>query len=133
LNGAEMGAINGHGNAHGIAAVQSILAHGGAFGKRIMSEAGRERVLEQQVGGLDVVLDAPIRWGLGYSLSSDYLPGGTSGSRAAFWAGGGGSMSWVDLDQRMSFGFTPNRWITGPHEQDRSLSILRAVYDCLAE
>lgn len=130
---AELGANNGHGNARGIAAAQSVLANGGAFGKRLMSEAGCERVLEQQVDGLDVVigLPFPIRWGLGYCLNADYLPGGTSGSRAAFWAGNGGSMSWVDLDHRMSFGFAPNRWMTGPHEQDRSLSVLRAVYDCL--
>jgi CubicO group peptidase (beta-lactamase class C family) len=130
---AELGAINGHGNGYGIAAAQSVLANGGAFGKRLLSEAGRERVLERQADGVDVVLDIPIRWGLGYSVSSDFLPGGTSGSRVAFWAGGGGSMSWVDLDHRMSFAFAPNRWMTGPHEQDRSLSILKAVYESLAQ
>jgi CubicO group peptidase (beta-lactamase class C family) len=128
-----MGAINGHGNGYGIATAQSVLANGGAFGKRLLSEAGRERVLERQADGVDVVLDIPIRWGLGYSVSSDFLPGGTSGSRVAFWAGGGGSMSWVDLDHRMSFGFAPNHWMTGPHEQDRSLSILKAVYESLAQ
>ena len=112
--------------------MQSVLANGGAFGKRLMSEAGRARVLENQVGGLDVVLDIPIRWGLGYSLSSEIVEG-AAGYRVAFWAGGGGSMSWVDLDHRMSFGFAPNRWMTGPHEQDRSLSILKAVYECLKQ
>src|SRR5262245_6682648 len=129
---AEMGAINGHGNGYGIAAVQSILANGGAFGKRLMSEAGRERVLERRVAGPDVVLDVPLRWGLGYSLSAEFVEG-AAGSRIAFWAGNGGSMSWVDLDHRMSFGYAPNRWITGPHENDRSVNILKAVYECLKQ
>ena len=40
-------------------------------------------------------------------------------------------MSYVDLDARLAFGYTPNRWITGPHEQDRSLNVLRSVYACL--
>jgi len=129
---AEVGGANGHGNARGIATVQSVLAAGGAFGKRLMSEVGRERVLEQQANGLDVVLGLPLRWGMGYSLNAEIVPG-ASGSRAAFWAGNGGSMSWVDLDHRLSFGFAPNRWITGPHELDRSVSILKAVYQCLAQ
>ena len=128
---AEMGALNGHGNGYGIAAIQSVLANGGAFGKRMMSEAGRERVLEQTGGGVDVVLGLPITWGQGYSLDAAYVPNAV-GRRVAFWPGGGGSMSWVDLDYRMSFGYVPNRWLTGPHEQTRSRSILQAVYRCLA-
>jgi CubicO group peptidase (beta-lactamase class C family) len=127
---AELGGINGHGNGYGIAAVQSVLANGGAFGKRLLSEAGRERVLERRVDGPDVVLDVPLRWGLGYSLNAEFVEGASS-SRIAFWAGNGGSMSWVDLDHRMSFGYAPNRWITGPHENDRSVSILKTVYECL--
>lgn len=39
---------------------------------------------------------------------------------------GGGSMSYVDLDARMAFGYAPNRWITGSHEQDRSMNVLKA-------
>ena len=77
-----------------------------------------------------MVLEVPLRWGLGYSLNAEFVEGAV-GSRIAFWAGNGGSMSWVDLDHRMSFGYAPNRWITGPHENDRSVSILKAVYECL--
>src|SRR5262245_14584719 len=64
---AEVGAINGHGNARGIAAAQSVLAAGGVGGVRLLSEAGRERVLRVGSEGNDVVLDAPLRWGVGYS------------------------------------------------------------------
>lgn len=128
---AEIGGANGHGNARGIATAQSVLANGGAFGKRLLSEAGRERVLEQQADGRDVVLGVPVRWGMGYSLNAEVVAGAID-SRIAFWAGNGGSMSWVDLDHRMSFGFAQNRWMRGPHEIHRSVSILNAVYECLA-
>ena len=42
---AELGGMNGHGNARGIAAAQSVLANGGAYGRRLLSDAGREQVL----------------------------------------------------------------------------------------
>jgi CubicO group peptidase (beta-lactamase class C family) len=59
-NWAEM---NGHGNARGIAAAQSVLANGGAYGKKLLSDAGREQVLRNEVDGVDVVLGIPLRWG----------------------------------------------------------------------
>jgi hypothetical protein len=67
---AELGGMNGHGNARGIAAAQSILANGGAYGKSLLSDAGREQVLRTQADGVDLVLGIPMRWGMGYALSS---------------------------------------------------------------
>ncbi|HEY6927392.1 MAG TPA: serine hydrolase domain-containing protein [Steroidobacteraceae bacterium] len=133
---AELGAMNGHGNARAIAMIQSILANGGVKGTRLLSEQGRLRVLAEQANGVDLVLGVPLRWGMGYCLNLPVPRGQLDPSRAlgrnvAFWAGNGGSMSYVDLDARMAFGFTPNRWITGPHEQQRSLRILSAAYACL--
>jgi hypothetical protein len=74
-----------------------------------MSEAGRERVLQAQSDGVDLVLGMPVTWGLGYALRT---PGSgfDFGPRVAYWAGNGGSNSFVDLDARMSFGYVPNRW-----------------------
>jgi hypothetical protein len=95
-----------------------------------MSEAGRARVLEQQAAGVDLVLDIPLRWGMGYSLNNEIVPA-SGGTRVAWWAGNGGSMSFVDLDRRFSFGYVPNRWITGAHEMDRSLRLLNEVYQAL--
>jgi len=130
--------MNGHGNARAIATVQSILANGGVKGTRLLSEQGRCKVLEEQANGVDLVLGVPLRWGLGYCLNApvptnQLHPKRALGRNQAFWAGNGGSMSYVDLDARMAFGFAPNRWITGPHEQQRSLNILSATYACLAK
>jgi len=124
---AGMGALNGHGNARGIATAQSILASGGAGGKQLLSAAGRKRVLEQQAAGVDIVLELPLRWGMGYCLNGEIVPA-SGGTHVAWWAGNGGSMSFADLDRRFSFGYVPNRWITGAHEMDRSLRLLNELY-----
>jgi CubicO group peptidase (beta-lactamase class C family) len=138
----EMGGLNGHGNAYAIAALQSLVANGGTKGKTVLSDKGRLRVLEPQTTGVDLVLGIPMVWGMGYCLIPWITPADVAaappkvaerlGKRVGHWGGGGGSMSYVDLDARLSFGYTPNRWITGPHEHDRSMNVLRAVYGCLA-
>jgi CubicO group peptidase (beta-lactamase class C family) len=126
---AEIGAVNGHGNARGIATLQSVLASGGANGVRLMSDAGRERVLEQQSDGLDLVLGIEARWGMGYSLEQT-LAGAPASARVAHWAGNGGSLSFVDLDARMAIGYTPNRWLGGsyPLSMQRAINIVKAAY-----
>jgi CubicO group peptidase (beta-lactamase class C family) len=127
---AEIGGANGHGNARAIAAAQSVLANGGAFGKTLMSDKGREKVLELQFEGRDLVMGVPIAWGMGYALRSP-LGGLDFAPRVAYWGGNGGSMAFVDLDAHMSFGYAQNRWIRGPYELDRCRVLLTAVYDSL--
>jgi CubicO group peptidase (beta-lactamase class C family) len=126
---AEVGGMNGHGNARGIAAAQSVLANGGAYGKRVLSDAGRQQVLRTQADGVDLVLGTPMRWGMGYALSSP--TGMNFAPRSAYWAGNGGSLSYLDLDARMSVGFAMNRWVRGEHENDRSFRLMAAVYESL--
>jgi hypothetical protein len=53
-------------------------------------------------------------------------------ARAGWWAGNGGSMSFVDLDARMSIGYVPNRWIAGRFETDRARNVIRAAYQSLS-
>ncbi len=128
---AELPAMNGHGNARGLATMQSLLASGEANGVRLMSDAGRAHVLEQQSDGEDLVIGAPCRWAMGFSLETSYFPGVPEGARAAWWAGNGGSMAFIDLDARMSLGFYPNRWISGQHETDRARNLIQATYQSL--
>jgi CubicO group peptidase (beta-lactamase class C family) len=128
---AELGAINGHGNGRGLATVQSILAAGGANGVRLMSEAGRARVLEQQSDGNDLVIGLPMRWGMGYSLDRSFM-GLPESRRVAWWGGNGGSMSYVDLDARMSVGYVPNRWLAGDaNSLTRGRNLVLAAYAAL--
>jgi hypothetical protein len=53
-----------------------------------------------------------MRWGMGYSLDRTFF-GLPESRRIAWWAGNGGSLSYVDLDARMSVGYVPNRWLAG--------------------
>lgn len=129
---AELPAMNGHGNARGLATIQSVLASGSANGIRMMSDRGRLRMLEQQSDGNDLVLGVPVRWGMGFSLETMLMDGVPAGARAAWWGGNGGSMSYVDLDARMSLAYYPNRWISGQYETDRARTAIRAAYQALA-
>ena len=68
---------------------------------------------------------------MGFSLEILMFPGVPAGARAAWWAGNGGSLSFIDLDARMSIGFVPNRWIGGRFEQYRSGNVVRAAYQAI--
>ena len=70
-----------------------------------------------------------MRWGLGYALASPTTV--NLAPRIAFWACNGGSLSYVDLDARMSVGFAMNKWMRGEHENDRWLRLVSAVYEGL--
>lgn len=118
---AELPAVNGYGNARSVASVQSVLACGGvAGGVRLLSEAGCERVFDEQYRGEDRVIGIPVRYGLGYRLEN----------HTCSWGGWGGSLVLVDFDRRMAVSYVMNQvlWDDG---YARGLSILLAAYDAL--
>ena len=128
---AEIGAANGHGNARAVATIHSALVAGKVNDIRLLSKAGRQRVLEQQSDGIDLLLEFPVRWGMGFALESPIFENAL-GHRVAYWGGEGGSMGFVDFDERMTVSFVMNRWIVGPYEQIRNQRILKAAYDSLS-
>jgi len=118
---AEIPAINGYGNARSVGAVQSVLASGGAVrGVRLLSEQGCERVFEEQFRGVDRILGAPTRWGMGYRLEG----------HTCSWGGWGGSLVLVDFDHRMTVSYVMNQmlWDDG---YTRALGIVMAAYDSI--
>ena len=123
---AEIPAANGQGNARSVAAVQSVLACGGeARGVRLLSEAGCNRVFDEQANGDDLVLGVPIRFGMGYGLGSDLMP---LGPRTCFWGGWGGSIIMVDLDLRIAVSFVMNRMESGLVGDNRGLGVVQAAF-----
>jgi CubicO group peptidase (beta-lactamase class C family) len=131
----ELGGSNGHGNARGVAAIQSVVACGGEVrGKRLLSQASIERILEPQAEGVDQVLGLPIRWGLGYALNNaltDEMYGKRyTGRRVAVWGGSGGSVVFNDLDRHMTVAFVMNRHVEGLVD-DRATNIVIAAADAL--
>ncbi len=128
---AEIPAANGHGNARSVAAIQAVMANGGeAGGRRLLSAAGVERVLEEQANGTDLVIGIPIRFGVGYGLPSPEMPISPS-ERACFWGGWGGSVILIDMDNRMTFAYMMNRMGDGLVGDDRGFGLAIAVYQAL--
>ncbi|WP_199506066.1 serine hydrolase [Geodermatophilus sp. TF02-6] len=129
---ADMGAVNGHGNACSVARVLSVLARGGQVdGVRLLSPRTIDVVFQQQSDGVDLVLGVPARFGIGWALPKaellPYVPDG----RICFWGGWGGSLIVTDLDRRMTFSYMMNKMAPGILGSPRSEGYLRAVYDAL--
>ncbi len=104
---AEIPAANGHGNARSVAMVQSVIAgRGETRGVRLLSEAGCDRVFDEQISGVDLILGFDLRFGMGYGLSSAMMP---IGPRACYWGGYGGSLIVMDQDADLTICYAMNR------------------------
>jgi CubicO group peptidase (beta-lactamase class C family) len=129
---AEIPAAGGVGNARSVARVHSALACGGAVdGVRLLSEATVNRILEEQCRGVDRVLNAPIRFGMGYGLIDPSMPLSPN-ERVFFWGGWGGSLAIIDLDARMSIAYVMNRMAAEVMGDPRGAMIALAAYKSLA-
>ncbi|NKI70184.1 serine hydrolase [Collimonas pratensis] len=131
--GAEIPAANGHGNARSIAEIHALLANGGvAKGKRIMSEAGCRKALEQQIDGPDLAMGGrQVRFGLGFGLPSAILALTPLNPNSLFWAGGGGSFILIDVDARTTFAYAMNKMQRSLVGDERSFRIIRAMWQAL--
>lgn len=111
---ADLGALNGHGNARSVALVQSAVACAGEVrGVKLLSPETVNRIFEQQSFGVDLVLGLPTRMGIGYGLPNpDMLPY-IPDRKCCYWCGWGGSLVIVDVERRMTFAFVMNRMAPG--------------------
>jgi CubicO group peptidase (beta-lactamase class C family) len=127
---AEIPAANGHGNARSVAAIQSIIACGGeARGTRLLSEKGLAAIFDEQSDGRDLVLQVPLRFGMGFGLGSETMP---MGPRSCAWGGYGGSLVFNDLDARVTVAYVMNRMQAGVLGDARGASVVMAAMLALA-
>jgi len=123
--GAEIPACNGTGNARSIAEILAVLANGGvANGKRLMSEAGCRRALEPQIQGQDLILDRPIRFGLGFEVNAGLMPN----PNTVYWGGLGGSLVIIDMDARTTLAYAPNK-MSGTMGDMRAFGLAMAMWE----
>jgi CubicO group peptidase (beta-lactamase class C family) len=128
---AEIPAANGHGNARSVARVAAALACGGELdGVRLLGPPTLERTIEEQCYGPDLLLGLPIRWGLGFGLTSKELPIGPN-PRTFFWGGWGGSVIVIDLDARLSFSYVMNKMSANVMGDTRVAGPAMALYGSL--
>jgi len=128
--GAEIPAAGGTGNARSVAEIHTILANGGtAKGKRFLSEAGCRKALELQVEGTDLILNIPVRYGMGFGLAGGMLP--LPNPNTIFWGGYGGSLVIIDMDARTTFGYAMNRMAPTTTGDMRAFGLAMAMWDAL--
>jgi CubicO group peptidase (beta-lactamase class C family) len=129
---ADLGGVNGHGNARSVARILKSLALGGIVdGVRLLSPSTIDIIFDEQSHGRDLVLAVPLRFGIGYALPETdtvpYIPPG----RACYWGGWGGSLIVMDLETRTTISYMMNKMAPGIIGSDRSESYVRAVHSCL--
>ncbi|MEV0297749.1 serine hydrolase domain-containing protein [Nocardia sp. NPDC050710] len=126
---AEIGAVNGHGNARSVARVQSLVSCGGVLdGKRLLSERTVDLIFEQQSDGLDQAILVPLRFGIGYGLPQSQTAPEVPQGRVCWWAGYGGAIVVNDLDHRITFAYTMNKMEPGIIGSARADAYLRATF-----
>jgi CubicO group peptidase (beta-lactamase class C family) len=132
--GAEIPAVNGHGNARSVAEIHAILANGGvAKGKRFLSEAGCRKALEQQIEGPDLIMKRlpPARFGMGFGLPGPLLKMPLPNPNTIYWSGGGCSLIIIDMDARATFAHVMNKMEPTPVGDPRSFRIVSAMFRAL--
>jgi CubicO group peptidase (beta-lactamase class C family) len=130
---AEIPAAGGHGNARSVCQVHTPMACGGeANGVRLLGKETIDAVFDEQSNGVDLVIQVPLRLGIGFGLISPDMPLSPN-SRTCFWGGWGGSLAIIDLDARMSFSYVMNKMGEGTVGDERGGNLLAAAYASLAQ
>lgn len=133
---ADIGAVNGHGNARSVAHILAPLSQGGrsADGYKLLSKETVDLIFQEQSNDADLVLGAPLRFGIGFALAGsgetyvdNFLPQG----RVCFWCGWGGSLGIVDTERNITIGYTMNRMSGDGIANKASKTYVRMLYKIL--
>jgi CubicO group peptidase (beta-lactamase class C family) len=132
--GADIGAVNGHGNARSVARVMSAVARGGEVdGVRLLGEDTIDLIFREQQNGVDLVLGVPLRFGIGYGLPlRDAVPW-IPDEKTCFWGGWGGSMIVMDVGRRITVSYMMNKMGAGVVGSERSNEYGQAIYEAIAK
>lgn len=130
---ADLGAVNGHGNARSLARILSCISLGGkANGVQLLQPQTIERIFEVQSDGPDQVLAVPLKWGLGFGLPKPetvpYLPDG----KLCFWGGWGGSSVVMDVGRRTTISYVMNKMGPGTLGSERTARYLTLIFEALS-
>ena len=128
---AEIPAANGDGNARSVARITSALACGGEVdGVKLLSLKTIEKYIEEQSYGPDLVLIMPVRFGLGWGLTSKERRIGPN-PRTFYWGVWGGSLAVIDLDAKLSFSYVMNKMDSALMGDIRTIRLVKALYKAL--
>jgi CubicO group peptidase (beta-lactamase class C family) len=124
----ELPSSNGIASAAAIARMYAALVRP-VDGVRVFDDATITRATTPQIEGTDVVIGAPMRYGLGFALG-DAL---SSAARPSAFghSGAGGSLGLADPEHGVGFGYVMNRMQVGLAEDRRPRNLVRAMYSVL--
>ena len=126
---ADLGAVNGHGNARSVARVMSVVARSGQVGGvRLLRPETIEKIFTEQIKGIDLVLGVPLRFGIGYGLPVPELLPWIPDEKICYWGGWGGSMIIMDTGRRMTISYMMNKMGPGTIGSDRSAEYCKAIF-----
>jgi len=129
--GAEIPAANGHATARALARVYGGAANGGAIdGIHVISQETLDNALVEQSFGPDACLQIETRFGIGWMLTSEFMPLGPN-PRAFGHPGAGGSLGYADLDAGIGFGYTMNQMQQNLSGDPRVNGLIDALYASL--
>lgn len=127
---AELGAMNGHGNARSVVRVAAVLQSSAQQHVRLSPETIAETFTPIS-HGIDKVLGLPLQWGLGIAIADEgtfpYLPAGVG-----VWGGWGGSLVVIDQERRITAAYVMNKMAPNIIGSDRARTYLETIYSCLA-
>ena len=110
---AEIPAAGGTANARGVARVHAALANGGTLdGVELLSQKTIDRIYDEQIEMVDLVLGVKMRLGIGFGLMNDTIPLSPN-PRSCFWGGWGGSICVIDVDAQISVAYVMNKMAGG--------------------
>jgi CubicO group peptidase (beta-lactamase class C family) len=135
---AELGAINGHSNAQGLAKALHVISNYGKTpdGKQFLKKETIDLIFQIQAEGTDMILGLPLSMGIGFGLSNEcaigsvpFMPKG----KVAFWGGYGGSICILDVDNNVTVTYAMNKMGTGTLGNERTAQYVVEAYDALRE
>ncbi len=131
---ADLGAVNGHGNARSLARMLSPISLGGrANGVELLSTSTIERIFDAQSHGPDLVLAAPLKMGIGFGLATpEVVPFLPPEERVCFWGGWGGSMVLINPDRRATATYVMNKMGQGTLGNERTARYAKLIYEALS-
>lgn len=129
---ADIGALNGHGNARSLACMLSAIALGGTVnGVKLLRSDTIEQIFAVQSDGVDQVLGVPLRWGIGYALPKPETLPYVPDEKICFWGGWGGSMVLIDPDRRTTVAYVMNKMGPEVLGSSRTAKYMTLIYEAL--
>jgi CubicO group peptidase (beta-lactamase class C family) len=82
--------------------------------------------MEEQIYMRDLVISMPMRFGVGFGLPSKEIP--FPSPNTVWWAGMGGSIVLMDLDNKLSFSYVMNKMNMTMTADLRTARLIMALY-----